>query len=334
MIKKNHFCSIIILLLVGMNLPLNLKSQVNFEIKKHHGLQFSSFQPLKYHLIDDELESSSVVNKKRLRSVIIVESGLFVLSMAGLYQLWYSDYPQSSFHFANDNANWLQMDKVGHGFTAYYLGQVGYETLRWCNVPEQKAVWYGGTLGFVYLLTIETLDGFSKEWGSSTGDLIANISGSGLFIGQQMLWKEQRAALKFSFHQTKYPDYRPDLYGKSFIHNLIKDYNGQTYWLSLNLKSFWKQSRFLPDWLNVAFGYSGEGMTGPSSNYTEYEGKAIPGFDRYRQFYFSLDADLSKIKTHSKFLQKLFVVLGFVKIPFPALELNTRNELKLHTIYF
>ncbi len=146
-------------------------------------------------------DSSETINKKRLKGVIITESGLYAISMIGLYQLWYKDYAQSKFHFFNDNSNWLQMDKIGHGFTAYYLGKVGYEALRWCNVPEKKSVWYGGTLGFAYLLIIETLDGFSAEWGASSGDLIANFTGTSLFIGQQLLWKEQRLNLKFSFHQ-------------------------------------------------------------------------------------------------------------------------------------
>ena len=266
---KFAFClKVVLFTLIAMFAFNQGFSQQSWQIK-------SNLQPVSYNRLINlqNVDNKEVgINKKRLTGVIITESGLFVTSMVGLYQLWYRDYPQSVFHFANDNANWLQMDKVGHIFTAYYLGKTGYEALRWCNVPEKKSVWYGGTLGFIYLLTIETLDGFSKEWGSSAGDLIANISGSGLFIGQQLLWKEQRIAMKFSFHQTEYPDYRPDLYGKRYIHNLIKDYNGQTYWLSLNLKSFWKESRFLPGWLNVAIGYSGEGMTGPADNPTEYEG--------------------------------------------------------------
>ncbi|MCF8387861.1 MAG: YfiM family protein [Bacteroidales bacterium] len=282
-------------------------------------------------LKDDTTEG---INKKRLRAVVITEAALFSASMFGLYHLWYKDYPQSTFHFINDNHEWMQMDKIGHGVTSYYIGKIGYETLRWSNVPEKKAVWYGGTLGFVYLLTIETLDGFSKEWGASTGDLIANIGGSGIFIGQQLLWKEQRMTLKFSFHPSEYAQYRPDLLGKNFGQNIIKDYNGQTYWLSANLKSFSKQSSWLPDWLNVAVGYSAEGMTGALENSTEYNDLKIPAFPRYRQFFFSLDADLTKIKTNSEFLKILFQAIGFIKIPFPALEINTNNETKFHWLYF
>ena len=36
-----------------------------------------------------------------------------------------------------------------------------------------------------FLTTVETLDGFSEEWGASWGDLIANTSGTFVFIGQE-----------------------------------------------------------------------------------------------------------------------------------------------------
>jgi hypothetical protein len=33
------------------------------------------------------------------------------------------DYP--IFHFINDNAEWLQMDKAGHIYSSYHLGDWG-----------------------------------------------------------------------------------------------------------------------------------------------------------------------------------------------------------------
>jgi predicted lipoprotein DUF2279 len=286
------------------------------------------------NILAQDVTKTDSVRKKRLRSVIIAESSLFAGSMVGLYQLWYKDYPQTNFHFFNDNKEWMQMDKVGHGVTSYYLGKIGYSTLRWCNVAEKKAVWFGGTIGFVYLLTIETLDGFSSEWGASGGDMIANTTGSAIFIGQQLLWKEQRFTFKYSFHQTKYANYRPDLLGDNFAQQMLKDYNGQTYWLSANIKSFNKKNSFWPDWLNIAVGYGAEGMTGAENNFAEHDGRSIPDFPRYRQFFFSLDADLSKIKTKSNFLKVLFNAIGFIKIPFPTLEYNTNNNFNFHWLYF
>ncbi len=274
------------------------------------------------------------INKKRLTAVIATGGALYAGSMIGLYSMWYKDYPQTTFHFFNDNKEWLYMDKIGHTFSSYYLGRIGYEALRWSGVSEKKSIWYGGMLGFVFLLNVEIFDGFSAEWGASTGDVIANGLGTALFIGQQLTWSEQRFLIKFSFHQTEYPQYRPDLLGKNLIQEIIKDYNGETFWLSGNIHSFLRKESKFPKWINIAFGYGAEGMTGATGNPPEYEGQPIPQFDRYRQFYFSLDVDYTRIKTRSKVLKMFFTVISFIKIPFPTLEYNSKDGLKFHYLYF
>jgi hypothetical protein len=106
-----------------------------------------------------------------------------------------------------------------------------------------------------YLSIIEVLDGFSSKWGFSPGDMIANIAGTALFAAQQRGWNEQRIAMKFSYHGTIYPKYYPDELGKNWISRIIKDYNGQTYWLSLNLKSLMSSKSEFPGWLNASVGY-------------------------------------------------------------------------------
>ncbi len=59
-------------------------------------------------------------------------------------------------------------------------------------------------------------------------------------------------------HQTKWAQQRPETLGKSLQRtNILKDYNGQTIWLSFNIHSFTKDS-FLPKWLSLAVGYGGE----------------------------------------------------------------------------
>ncbi len=274
------------------------------------------------------------INNKRLNAVLITGGVLFAGSMFGLYNLWYKDYPQTHFHFIDDNNEWLQMDKIGHMVTSYYLTKIGYESFRWCGIDNNRSTLYGGIVGFTYMTIIEILDGFSAQWGASPGDLIANIAGPSIFIAQQITWKEQRFILKYSFHRTDFPQYRPDLLGKNLIQEMLKDYNGQTYWLSANIHSFLKKPGNFPRWLNIAFGYGATGMTGAESNATKYDGKTIPEFERYRQFYISLDADLTKINTRSDFLKILFNIIGFIKIPFPALEFNSKDGLKLHAFYF
>jgi hypothetical protein len=69
--------------------------------------------------------------------------------------------------------------------------------------------------------------------------------GTALFVSQELLWKEQRITPKFSFHTTQYAQYRPNVLGSSLAEQMLKDYNGQTYWLSVNLHSFYKGSKSL-----------------------------------------------------------------------------------------
>lgn len=281
----------------------------------------------------------TLVDKARVRRnvgiVLGAEAGLYVVSMTGLYFAWYADYPQSKFHFYDDNGEWLQMDKIGHGTTSYIVGSFGYELLRDAGLDETRSIWYGGTLGLVFLTTVELFDGFSEGWGFSWGDMAANTLGSALFIGQQFLWHEQRITMKYSFHTTEFADYRPDLLGSNLPQQMLKDYNGQTYWASFNFKSLFlnKESRF-PAWLNFAFGYGATGMTGGFDNVLQHNDKVIPPYDRNRQFYFSLDVDFTKIPTNNKILKYTFKVLNIFKVPFPAIEYNTGGDWVWHWLYF
>ena len=277
---------------------------------------------------------STEVNKKRLNFLLIGGAATYTVSMVGLYHLWYKDYPQSSFHFINDGDEWMGMDKLGHATTSYWVGRISYHSLKWAGVKEKHAVWYGGSAGFLFLTTIEIFDGFSAEWGATVGDLIANAAGAGLFIGQQLGWKEQRFILKFSYHPSEYAQYRPDVLGSTSVERILKDYNGQTYWLSGNIHSFLREESRFPKWLNVAIGYGAKGMLGGTENLPEYEDKPVPEYKRTSQYYLSLDVDLTRIPTRSKALKGLFTILGFIKIPLPTLEYNAEDQFIFHFLYF
>lgn len=273
---------------------------------------------------------SDTLNIKRRNAVILTETTLGGITLLGLNQLWYADYERSKFHTINDNSEWYQMDKLGHTFTAYHLGRFGAQTLNWAGVSKKNQLIYGGSLGFMFLTGVEVLDGFSEEWGFSWGDFAANAAGSGLFIGQELLWEEQRISLKYSFNRTRFASKNPNKLGNGILEEILKDYNGQTYWLSANLHSFFKESK-LPKWLNVAVGYGVDGLL-----YGEYNLQQLnfPNQKRSRQFYLSLDVDLTKIETKSEFLKQVFNVFNVVKIPFPTLEINGNGKLVGHFVYF
>jgi len=273
---------------------------------------------------------SDSLNKPRRNAVYIGESVVLGATLVGLHQIWYKDYPQSNFHVINDNNQWKQMDKIGHFYSTYHLGRVGAELLQWSGASQKEQLIYGAGIGFTFLTAVEVFDGFSQEWGFSWGDMIANASGTGLYIGQELLWNEQRIIPKFSFHQTKFAAQRPETLGSSFQEQILKDYNGQTYWLSFNLHAFTK-SDFFPKWLNVAIGHSANGMlygNTSEANLNGYNQKAN------RQFLLSLDVDLTKIETNSHFLKTLFSVFNTIKVPAPALQLDDFNGLRGYFIYF
>jgi len=278
--------------------------------------------------LDAFLTPSDSLNRPRLNTIVLSEASIGAITLLGLNQLWYADFERSKFHTINDNSAWLQMDKLGHVFTSYQLGKYGSHLLNWSGVSERDQLFYGATLGFSFLTAVEVLDGYSKEWGFSWGDILANGSGTGLYIGQELLWKEQRIALKYSFHQTKYAKQRPDKLGETYLEQTLKDYNGQTYWLSANLHSFFKESK-IPKWLNVAVGYGAEGMlTGTK----DVDNQVLTSNERYRQYYLSFDLNLSKISTNSKLLRSIFDVFNVIKIPFPALEFNKKGTV-FHLFY-
>jgi hypothetical protein len=86
--------------------------------------------------------------------------------------------------------------------------------------------------------------------------------------------------------------------------------------------------------LNVAAGYGADGMIGGYSNPPLADGFGNPlAFERYRQFYLSLDIDLTRIKTRSPFLKAALMAFGFIKIPAPALEFN-KYGVKGHWVGF
>lgn len=279
----------------------------------------------------DFLTPSDTLNIPRRNTVVISETVALGGALVGLNQLWYKDYEKSDFHFKNDNSDWLQMDKAGHAFSAYHMGRFGAELLEWSGASKKSQLIYGSTLGFTFLTTVEVMDGYSAEWGFSWGDVAANASGTILYVGQELLWDEQRIVPKFSFHRTPYAGARPEVLGSTFSEEILKDYNGQTYWLSANIHSFFKESK-IPKWLNLAVGYGGEGMI--TSNDALVNTIFLPEKERTRQFYLSFDVDLTKIQTQNHFLKSLFSVFNTIKVPAPTLEFRELGGIKGRVLYF
>ena len=315
------------------------EGQQHFFINKSpYGVGFNSKNNL-FNYKTDTL--SSTQNKKRIWFVgsanIIGYSGV----MIALSSAWYSQYKQTNFHTFNDFPEWKQVDKVGHLYSAYIESRASMEMWRWTGIDRKKRIWLGGMSGAFYQTVIEVLDGFSTGWGWSWSDFSANILGSTALVAQELAWNDQRIKLKFSFHRKNYNDpqlnQRSDkLFGTSSAERLLKDYNGQTYWASMNLKPFFKNSN-IPAWLSVSVGYGAEDLFGGTGNIgKDANGNIVfnrPDIKRYRQWFLSPDIDLTKIKTNKKGVKFLLTVLSAFKFPTPSLEFSN-GKFKAHAIHF
>jgi hypothetical protein len=282
------------------------------------------------------LSVSDTFHYNRTRGIILTESLMMTGYLIGMNELWYKDYPRQPFTLFDDSREWLQMDKIGHAMSCYYVGWANYKVFRWAGMKKTPSIWIGGALGLTALTFVEVLDGFSSGWGFSIADKASNVAGYALFGLQEQFWDEQGVTMKFSFHNTPYRRYRPNLLGTGGITNVLKDYNGQTYWLSLNPLTFLSSESKFPKWLSFAVGYGASGMTGGHSNPIQLSANGAPPvqFLRERQWYFSPDIDLRKLNLKKPWIKLVLGSLNFMKFPLPTLELSGGNQVRFHPIYF
>lgn len=273
------------------------------------------------------------LHQARLTRAIIAQSTFYAAGISYLSFIWYSDKERIPFHFYNDTDGYLQIDKYGHAYGAYLGSFVSYHWLRRAGVKRNKALLIGGSAGLIMQTPIEIFDGMYEGWGFSWPDMIANAAGSALIVGNELLFREQLIRFKFSFWRSSYSRQSNGYLGDSFAESIFLDYNGHTYWLSMPLQQLGLPKQ-LPPWLSLAVGYSANGMFGEFSNRRTYRGVALPQTTRYRQYLLSLDVDWNRIPTNSPFLRGLFQALNFIKVPFPALEINSLGKIRGHAVYF
>ncbi|MDX1904970.1 MAG: DUF2279 domain-containing protein [Thermonemataceae bacterium] len=275
-----------------------------------------------------QTDSLPKINKKRLVGVVGGSVVLYGGTLIGLNEVWYKNNPRTNFHFFDDNAQWRKMDKFGHSYSAYHFSRISTEVFTWTGLQRNRAAFWGAVSSQVMMTTIEILDGYSEAYGASWGDLAANFSGALLWWGQHQIWGKPHLHLKFSFQQSPYAAFRPNVLGKNLQEQILKDYNGQTYWLSVDMAHLLRKKKY-PTWLNLSVGIGANEMI-----YAREAENKKNGFQSYQQYYLGLDFHLEGIKTKNKLLKKLFWALGTIRLPAPTLEYNSKQGLLWHWIKF
>nr|WP_295921083.1 DUF2279 domain-containing protein [uncultured Dyadobacter sp.] len=281
--------------------------------------------PLRDTLTHDSIPQARP-NYALLRGIFAAQSGLYLGTLYGLSKSWYKN-SLTRFTVQDDTHEWLQMDKMGHLYTSYQIARHTAALYKMTGISKRQMLVYGAISGVIFQTPIEILDGFSPDYGFSPGDMVANAMGSALYLGQIALWDEVRIQPKFSFHYTPLSKVRPELLGSNRYESWLKDYNGQTYWFSASPRSFFKGSKW-PAWLSLSVGYGIQDMVS-AEKVTSIE----RGYRPYRQYYLSVDIDLTKIKTKNKFVRTLGFLANSLKIPAPALQFS-RKGVDFKPFYF
>lgn len=270
------------------------------------------------------------VNAQRLDSLYLRKgithaalSTAAVGSLVALNQIWYAPYSSGNFHLFNDSNQWMQMDKMGHAFTGYFITSEINRLHNWAS--DNKQPWVGAVYAMSYLSALEIMDGFSTGWGFSGSDMLANGVGVGLSVAQSRLFDRQVFIPKFSFSRSPYAVLRPETLGSTYAEQLLKDYNGQTYWVSVPLASLINLPKGVK-WICISLGYGCDSkLVGTQNTWN--------GFNARRQVYLSLDIDCSSLAPRHPKLNKLLTHLNWIKVPFPSLEFSS-DKTRFHWISF
>jgi len=276
------------------------------------------------------LNQQDSISTKKLLGVSIASAGFWGSSMYLLNNVWYANSPRSNFHTFDDHREWLQMDKIGHLFSAYQASNLLTRTYEWTGISRKRASAIGSLATLAYLTSVEYLDGTNQAWGFSWSDQVANTLGAGLSWWNNRSLEPSSLYFKQSYFPSRYAALRPSVLGKTHLERYLKDYNGQTYWLSFSPNRIIGSNLF-PKFLLLSLGYSCDAkLEGHANEYSATDGVR---YIAQREFLFSLDIDFRQFHFKRKWVQRICSVFDLIKVPLPTVQLRG-NEWKWYPVYF
>src|SRR5512140_1138178 len=152
-------------------------------------------------------------------------------------------------------------------------------SLLWANVEREPALIWGAAGSSLFQTYIEIEDGFSAYWGFDRVDFAADLLGAWYPVVQEYVPFLQNLNMKFSY-LPKNQGEPSSIPGQ--VYTVFDDYEGQTFWLSLNVKNVLPKAvgEFWPSWLALAVGMSVRDNSSP---------------DRYLVWYLAPDLDMRHI---------------------------------------
>ncbi len=242
----------------------------------------------------------------RMTVLGVIGAGVFTGMHIYYKNTWWKDQ-RRFFKFAEDGYYAKDIDKISHIYTANVFTEITAAGYEWAGISPGKSLLWGAITAMAYETYIEINDGFAPIWGFDWSDMGANIAGA-LY---PFLQKEIPVLQNFTFKWSFKPNW---LKGKVNNQNdLLDDYTNMTFWLGISPKGLLPNdmAKYYPAFLGVAFGLS-------LKNANHQTG----GSQAYREWFISLDYDITKLPGNTDFLKKLKKILNFYHFPAPAVRVS------------
>jgi uncharacterized protein YfiM (DUF2279 family) len=292
-----------------------------------YSLPLVTFILLTIFIASSSLAQDTVRNRKILPKAINLSltSLAYYEFTSQMTQHFFRDYPYGNFHLKHDWKTWRGLDKFYHNYGSYQMSAVFYQANRISGLDSIEALNLAFLESTIFSTTKEFADGHIDIGGWSWNDILMNFTGNSLFYTQQRWWGRQRIQYKFNYFSSGIQQFSPKVLGTSYKNYWLKDYNGETFWLSSSLGD-WNltENKWLKP-LGICIGYGANNLIGEWDNPNTF---TLP---RYSQYYLGLDINWQQIPTQNKLLKTMFFLLNRFRFPLPSIEFNSLGKLQFHS---
>jgi uncharacterized protein YfiM (DUF2279 family) len=268
--------------------------------------------------------SQSDTNYQVKKTIVVSSQAISYLGFTyEMSQHFFTTTPMSAFHLKQDWKTWRGLDKVFHSYGSYQLSSLFYQMNRWAGFSKKRALNLAFIESTIFSTTKEYCDGRIEVGGWSWYDMGMNFAGNSLFYLQEKFLDKQLFQMKYSYNNSGLQHYNPNVLGASWKTFWLRDYNGQTFWISTSLGNMNLTTNKWLKPLAICFGYGGNNLI------WEFSNKQI-NLERYSQFYLGLDIDLTQIKSKYQLINTALFLFNRLRIPLPCIEYNSLGQFSFH----
>jgi Predicted periplasmic lipoprotein (DUF2279) len=206
------------------------------------GAHAASFQPTDHAEDAALLETLPATDEEQHKGLSLgISAGIFGVLYGYTYMAWYLRSDESpDFHLHDEG--WFAVDtyaggadKIGHAWANYALVRGVSSILEWGGWQKKMALATATGSTMAFFLMSEIKDGYHENYGFSWGDVVMNLTGTGLGVLMELSPEVDR---RFDFRVEYWPS-KPfrDAIADRGPFNSPEDYSGQRFFLAYHLSS-------------------------------------------------------------------------------------------------